>query len=76
VARKIDALADNPRPSGAEKLKGAKDLWRIRSGNYRIIYTIQDEALLVLVIRIGHRREVYRYLMLIEETARRTRPDR
>lgn len=43
-----------------EKLKGADDLWRVRAGDYRIIYTIQDAVCLVLVIRIGHRREVYR----------------
>ena len=60
VARKIDALATDPRPPGVEKLKGAEDLWRVRTGDYRIIYAILDDALVILVIRIGHRREVYR----------------
>ena len=60
VARRIDGLADNPRPPGVEKLKGAEGLWRVRVGDYRVIYTVRDEVLLVLVIRIGHRREVYR----------------
>ncbi len=60
VARKIDALALNPCPPGAEKLKGTEALWRIRAGDYRIIYTIRNEILLVLVVRVGHRREVYR----------------
>jgi len=60
LARKIDALAENPRPPGAEKLKGAKDLWRVRAGDYRVLYTIRDDVLVVLVIRVGHRREVYR----------------
>jgi mRNA interferase RelE/StbE len=60
VARKIDALANNPRPPDAEKLKGPERLWRIRAGDYRVIYTIRNKVLLVLVIRIGHRREVYR----------------
>lgn len=60
VARKIDALAQSPRPPGTEKLKGEEGCWRIRAGDYRIIYTVRDDVLLVLVIRIGHRREVYR----------------
>jgi mRNA interferase RelE/StbE len=60
VAARIDALAENPRPPGVEKLEGADDLYRIRAGDYRIVYRIEDERLIVLVIRIGHRREVYR----------------
>jgi mRNA interferase RelE/StbE len=53
-------LATDPRPPGCEKLAGVADLFRIRVGDYRIIYHIRDEALLVLVVKIGHRREVYR----------------
>ncbi len=60
VAARIDGLAENPRPRGCQKLQGADDLYRVRSGDYRIIYQIADERLRVLVIRIGHRREVYR----------------
>ena len=60
VAARIDALAEDPRPPGVEKLEGADDLYRIRAGDYRIVYRIEDKRLLVLVIRIGHRREVYR----------------
>ena len=60
VARKIDSLAGNPRPLGVEKLRGAQNLWRVRVGDYRIIYTVRDEVLLVLLVRIGNRREVYR----------------
>ena len=56
----IDALADNPRPPGAKKLVGAEGLWRIRVGDYRIIYAIEYDRLLVLVVEVGHRREVYR----------------
>ncbi len=51
-------LAAQPRPSGCKKLTGI-DAWRIRVGDYRVVYQIRDERLLVLVIRIGHRREVY-----------------
>ena len=55
----LHALADDPRPHGVKKLKGYRDYWRIRVGDYRIIYAIQDDRLLVIVIRIGHRRDVY-----------------
>lgn len=59
---KIDALAKNPRPHGAETLAGEKDLHRIRVGDYRIVYQIRDDVLLVVLVRIRHRREVYRSL--------------
>ena len=67
-ARRIDgailALADTPRPSGAKKLQGDDDLYRVRVGDYRIVYAIRDAVLLllVLVVRIAHRRDVYRGL--------------
>jgi mRNA interferase RelE/StbE len=60
VAQRIDELAENPRPSGTKKLKGSVDLWRVRVGDYRIIYSVHDDVLLVLVVTIGHRREIYR----------------
>ena len=56
----IDALAADPRPRGVKKLKGRGDYWRIRAGDYRIVYVIEDDRLMVSVARIGHRREVYR----------------
>jgi mRNA interferase RelE/StbE len=59
ISDQIESLAKNPRPPGVKKLKGYRDYWRIRLGDYRVIYTIQDDCLLVCVIRIGHRREVY-----------------
>ena len=59
IARKIQALARDPRPHESEKLSG-EDLYRIRQGDYRILYGIQDKSLSIVVIRIGHRREVYR----------------
>ena len=62
VRRRIDALAANPRPPSVKKLKGVENLYRIRSGDYRIVYQILDKKLLVLVVRIGNRREVYRGL--------------
>ncbi len=60
IAQKIDALAENPRPPGCKKLKGDDNLWRVRAGDYRIVFSIHDDLLLVLVIRVAHRREVYR----------------
>ncbi len=56
----IDSLAQTPRPSGCVKLSGSDDLFRLRVGDYRIIYQVRDAVLIVLVIDIGHRREIYR----------------
>jgi mRNA interferase RelE/StbE len=56
----IRSLADNPRPHGSIKLEGSDDLYRIRKGDFRIIYKIEDDALTVTVVRIGNRRDVYR----------------
>ncbi len=53
------ALEDNPRPPGCLKLTGYDNLWRVRSGDYRIVYEIHDGQLLVLVVTVAHRREVY-----------------
>jgi mRNA interferase RelE/StbE len=60
VDRKILALAQNPRPPGCKKLRGYKNLWRIRVGEWRVLYTLDDAAQLISVTRIAHRREVYR----------------
>jgi mRNA interferase RelE/StbE len=66
LRRRIDpvirSLADNPRPMGCRSLAGYSDTYRLRVGDFRIIYRIRDEVLVVLVIRIGHRGEVYRHL--------------
>jgi mRNA interferase RelE/StbE len=56
----IDRLIEDPRPSGAYKLSGKDDLYRIRVGDYRVIYAVQDKALLILVLKVGHRGNVYR----------------
>lgn len=55
----FDGLRENPRPPGCLKLKGEDDLWRIRVGDYRIVYTIEDAELIVLVVRVAHRKDVY-----------------
>ena len=60
IAAHVDPLAVSPRPRGSIKLEGEDDLYRIRVGKYRVIYAIRDEELIVLVLRVGHRRDVYR----------------
>ena len=59
ISDAIRRLAEEPRPHGVKKLSG-RDAWRIRVGDYRILYEIHNERLLILVIDIGHRREIYR----------------
>ena len=61
VVEVIKGLAQTPRPRGVEKIKSA-GLWRIRQGDYRIVYAVDDKQQLVTVVRIGHRREIYRAL--------------
>ena len=55
----IELLADQPRPSGAKKLVGGEGVWRVRTGDYRIVYEIHDNVLLVLVVAVGHRSDSY-----------------
>ncbi len=59
IIRKVETLGDTPRPVGCKKLKGYKDHWRIRAGDRRIVYIINDDARLVSITRIAHRSEVY-----------------
>jgi len=59
IMERIGLLAENPRTVGCEKLSG-QEKYRIRQGNYRIIYSIQDSQLTIWVVKVGHRREVYR----------------
>jgi mRNA interferase RelE/StbE len=61
VIEAVKSLADTPRPKGVEKIKSA-GLWRIRQGDYRIVYSIDDSQKTVIILRIGHRREIYRSL--------------
>jgi mRNA interferase RelE/StbE len=60
ILARIDALKDDPRAEGCEKLAGGSELYRVRQGKYRIVYSIEDERLVVQVIRVGHRGDVYR----------------
>jgi len=60
IVLRIQSLGENPRPFGCEKLSGHLDRYRVREGNYRIVYSIDDEKLLVDVVKAGHRKDVYR----------------
>ena len=55
----IDSLSEDPRPAGSEKLSG-QERYRVREGDYRVIYEIKDEEVLVVVVKVGHRKDVYR----------------
>lgn len=59
IVARIQALAEDPRPVGAEKLSG-QERYRVRQGDYRILYEIEDQVLRIMVVKIGHRRDVYR----------------
>jgi mRNA interferase RelE/StbE len=60
ITAKIEALASNPSPSGARKLRGEELARRIRVGDYRVVHEVLEDAIVVLVLRIGHRKDVYR----------------
>ena len=59
ISDKIDTLQGDPRPQGSKKLKG-DELWRVRVGDYRIVYFIEDVIKVVTIVRIGHRKDIYR----------------
>ncbi len=62
IARKIDALRENPRPPGAKLLQAKERFYRLRVGDYRVIYVIESKRLVILVIKIGHRKDVHKNL--------------
>jgi len=60
IVTRIRSLARDSRPLGSEKLSGRGDLYRLRVGRYRVVYTVGDDELVVLIVRVGHRKNVYR----------------
>ena len=60
IKKSIEYLAENPRPVQSEKLEGSKNAYRLRKGDYRILYTIDDASKTIIIYKIAHRREVYR----------------
>ena len=59
ILRRIESLSEDPRPKGCEKLTG-QERYRLRQGRYRIVYSIQDDELTVWVVKVGHRKHIYR----------------
>ena len=60
VARRMLALADDPFPRGSRKLTGYEDVYRVRVGRYRILYSVADRKLVIIILKVGHRKDVYR----------------
>ena len=60
IANRIDSLREDPRPPGVKQLQGVERLYRLRVGDYRVIYSIEGRRLVIVVVKVGHRREVYR----------------
>lgn len=60
IVKRIAALASEPRPAGCEKLAGAEGRYRVRQGRYRVVYAVDDASRTVEVVKVGHRREIYR----------------
>ncbi len=60
IVMRIQSLARDPRPFGSEKLSGREDLYRLRVGRYRVVYSVGDAELVVVIVRVGHRKDVYR----------------
>jgi mRNA interferase RelE/StbE len=60
LVKQADRLAEDPRPPGCRKLAGSDALYRVRVGDYRIVYQVEDAVLVVLVVRVAHRRDIYR----------------
>jgi len=61
ILRYISLLADDPRPGGCRKMSGYDDIYRIRAGKYRVVYEIDGKRIVVIILKIGHRREIYRF---------------
>jgi mRNA interferase RelE/StbE len=62
ISKQIDALAFEPRPRGSKKLKGESNLWRVRIGDYRIVYYIFEDTIMIKIVGISHRKDIYRNL--------------
>ena len=60
IANRIDALREDPRPPGSKQLQGAERFYRLRVGDYRVIYSVESRRLVIVVVKVGHRRDVYR----------------
>ena len=62
IIKAVESLSINPYPTGSRKLQGSEHLYRVRLGDYRIVYSVENKILLIEIIRIGHRKDIYRKL--------------
>ena len=62
IARRIDSLSENPYPQGIKKIEGEDELYRLRIGDYRVLYQVREKILLILIVGMGHRHDIYRRL--------------
>ena len=62
IIKVVESLSINPHPTGSRKLQGSEHLYRVRLGDYRIVYSVENKILLIEIIRIGHRKDIYRKL--------------
>ncbi len=60
ILKLVQRLAENPHPPGSRKILGSKNTFRVRTGDYRVVYSVFDDVLLIQIVRVGHRKEVYR----------------
>ena len=60
ILKRVRGLAEDPRPPGSRKLRGYTDVFRIRVGQYRVLYSVEDHKLVIILLKVGHRRDVYR----------------
>ena len=67
IVEKVKGLSTDPRPHGVKKLQGKTSLYRLSAGDYRIIYTIEDDKLKILILRVGDRKDIYRILGRLEK---------
>ena len=59
ILKRVRGLAEDPRPPGSRKLRGYTDVYRIRVGQYRVLYSVEDHKLVIILLKVGHRRDVY-----------------
>ena len=60
ILKRVRGLAEDPQPPGSRKLRGYTDVYRIRVGQYRVLYSVEDHKLVIILLKVGHRRDVYR----------------
>lgn len=65
IVQHLREIGKNPRPSGTKKLSGTRDVYRLRIGDYRVVYQIRGDELIILILGVGHRQEIYKKLQIL-----------